>query len=82
MFMIIVVMATASGLAAGLFDLDPSVTAEKVWSDRALCSAVLEAQLLKHPAPNNAGLACILVPDHVSDQYRDAEPGDAYNKML
>lgn len=82
MFMIVVVMAAVSGLSASLFHLDPAITAAKVWSDKASCSAVLEANLLRNPAPDHAELTCIRVPDHVSDQYRDAEPGDASNEIL
>jgi len=71
--MIVMVMATVARLSAGLFHPDVDITSEIMWSDKASCDAVLEAHLSKHPAPDNAGLNCIRVPDHVSNHYLVAD---------
>ena len=74
MFMIAMVAATNLSLSAILFRPDMAITADMIWPDKAACDVVREAHLLKHPAPDHTGLACLRVPDFISKKYLPAKP--------
>ena len=48
--------------------------ADMIWPDKAACDVVREAHLLKHPAPDHAGLICLRVPDHIAARYLPKKP--------
>ena len=73
MFMIAMVAATSASLSAILFRPDVTITADLIWPDKAACDVVREAHLLKHPAPDNAGLICLRVPDDIAKKYLPAK---------
>ena len=74
MFMIAMVAATTASLSAILFRPDITITADMIWPDKAACDVVREAHLLKHPAPDHAGLVCLRVPNFISKKYMRAKP--------
>ena len=74
MFMIAMVAATNLSLSAILFRPDMAITADLIWPDKAACDVVREAHLLKHPAPDHAGLGCLRVPDFISKKYLPTTP--------
>ena len=74
MFMIAMVAATNMSLSAILFRPDLAITADLIWPDKAACDVVREAHLLKHPAPDHAGLICLRVPDQIVKQYAPKKP--------
>jgi hypothetical protein len=74
MFMIAMVAATTASLSAILFSPDVTITADLIWPDKVACDVVREAHLLMHPAPDHAGLICLLVPDHIAKRYLPKKP--------
>jgi len=77
MWMMAMVMATTASLSAILFGPDAAITPELVWPSRAACDVVREAHLLMHPAPDNTGLVCLRVPDHIARKFSPAKKAPA-----
>ena len=73
MWMLVLVLATKASLSAVLMRNDGSITDDIIWPDKAACDVAREAHLFKHPAPDNAGLICLQVPDHIAKKYLPAK---------
>jgi hypothetical protein len=72
--MIVMVIATSVSLSSTLFRPDITITPDLIWPDKAACDVVREAHQLKHPAPDNAGLICLRVPDAIAKKYLPSKP--------
>lgn len=69
MWMIVMVMATTASLNSTLLMPDLEITTELIWHNKSECDLVREAQLSKHPAPENGALVCLLVPDFIAEMF-------------
>ena len=73
MWMIGMLVATNAALSAMLFRPDATITKDLIWADRAVCEAVRAGHIEKHPPPENIGLVCLRVPEHIAEQFRPVE---------